>query len=51
MHVLDFFTDFQNTEVSVTLLKSASNTNTLPAISKFLRTNKGITFGGIKFST
>ena len=41
MHVLDLWTEFQNTEVSVTLLKSYSTTEALPAILKNLGTIKG----------
>ena len=41
MHVLDLWTEFQNTEVSVTLLKSYSTTEALPAILKILGTIKG----------
>ena len=36
MHVLYFLTELQNTEVSVTLLKSDWTTDTLLAISKIL---------------
>ena len=34
MHVLEFLTDWQNTEVSVTLLKSDCTTDALTAILK-----------------
>ena len=50
MHVLDFLTVLQNAEVFVTLLKSDSTTDALPAIFKILGTNKGNTCGGIVFS-
>ena len=47
---LSFFsTELQNIEVSLTLLKCDSTTDALPAILKFLRTNKGNTCGGISF--
>ena len=36
-----FSTELQNAEVSLTLLKCDSTTDALPAILKFLRTNKG----------
>ena len=36
MHVLDFLTESQNTEVSVTLLKSGCTTDALTVISKIL---------------
>ena len=36
MHVLDFSTELQNAEVSLTLIKSDSTTDALPAILKFL---------------
>ena len=49
MHVLDFLTDWQNTEVSVTLLKSDCTTDALTAISKILGVYKGNTCGGISF--
>ena len=39
-HTMDFLTEFQNTEVSVTLLKSDSTTDTLTAIFIILETNK-----------
>ena len=41
MYVLDFSTELKNAEFSLTLLKSDSTTDALPAILKFLRTNKG----------
>ena len=40
MHVLNFSTELQNAEVSVTLLKSSSTTDALSAILKILGTNK-----------
>ena len=55
MHMLGFSTELQNAEVSLILLKSDSTTDALPAILKFLRTNKetlvmesvfGIVIGG-----
>ena len=50
MHVLDFFlTELQNIKVSLTLLKCDPDTDALPTILKFLRTNKGNTCGGISF--
>ena len=42
MHVLDFSTELQNPEVSVTLLKSDSTTDALQAILKFLKKTKEI---------
>ena len=42
MHVLDFSTELQNSEVSVTLLKSDSSTDALSAILKFFRTKETI---------
>ena len=47
MHVLDFLTELQNTEVSVTLLKSDCTTDALTAISKILGAYKGNTSGGV----
>ena len=44
-----FSTELQNAEVSLTLLKFDSTTDALPAILKFLRTNKGNFCGGISF--
>ena len=41
MYVLDFSRELKNAEFSLTLLKSDSTTDVLPAILKFLRTNKG----------
>ena len=41
MYVLDFSIELKNAEFSLTLLKSDSTTDALPAILKFLRTNKG----------
>ena len=49
MHVLDFLTELQNTEVSVTLLKSDCTTDALTAISKILGAYKGNTCGGASF--
>ena len=49
MHVLDFLTELQNTEVSVTLLKGDSTTDALTAISKILGVYKGNTCGGVRF--
>ena len=55
MQVLAFSTELENAEVSVTLLKSDSNTDALPAILKIPGTNKetlevksvfGIVIGG-----
>ena len=43
MHVLDFLAESQNTEVSVTLLKSDWTTDALTAISKILGAYKGNT--------
>ena len=40
MHVLDFLTELQNTEVSVILLESDCNTDALTAILKILRAYK-----------
>ena len=50
MHVLDFLTELQNTEVSVTLLKSDCITDALTAISKILGAYKGHTCGGSVFT-
>ena len=49
MHVLDFFTESQNTEASVTLLKSDWTTDALTAIFKILGACKGNTYGGVSF--
>ena len=49
MYVLDFSTELQNAEVSVTLLKSDSTTDAVPAILKVLGTNKGNTCSGVSF--
>ena len=42
MHVLDFLTELQNPQVSVTLLKSDSTTDALQAILKFSKQTKEI---------
>ena len=42
MHVLDFSTELQNPEVSVTLLKSDSITDTLQPILTFSKQTKEI---------
>ena len=44
MHVLDFLTELQNTEV-----QSDSTTDALTAISKILGAYKESTCGGVKF--
>ena len=49
MLVLDFSTELQNVEVLVTLLKTDSTSDALPAILKIIRTNKGNTYGGVSF--
>ena len=49
MHMLDFLTELQNTEVSVTLLKSDCTTDALTAILKILGAYKGNTYGGVSF--
>ena len=49
MHVLDFLTELEKAEVSVTLLKSDLTTEGVPAIFKFLKTNKGSTCDGVSF--
>ena len=49
MHVLDFLTESQNTEVSVTLLESGSTTDALTAISKILGAYKGNTYSRVSF--
>ena len=49
MHVLDFLTELQNTEVSVTLLKSDCTTGALTAVSKILGAYKGTTCGVVSF--
>ena len=48
MHMLDFSTELQNTEVSVALL-SDTIADALPTNLKILRTNKGNTFSGVSF--
>ena len=47
MHLLEFLTESQNTEVFVTLLKSDCTTDALTVISKILGAYKGNTCGGI----
>ena len=49
MPVLDFSTELENAEASVTLLKNDSNTYALRAIFKVLGTNKGNTCGEVSF--
>ena len=49
MHLLDFLIELQNTEVSVTLLKSDCTTDALTVISKILRAYKGNICGGLSF--
>ena len=49
MHLLEFLTELQNTEVFFTLLKSDCTTDALTAISKILGAYKGNTCGGIRF--
>ena len=49
MQVLDFLTELQNTQVSVTLLKSNYTTDALTAISKILRAYNRNTCGGVSF--
>ena len=49
MHVLDFLTELQNTEVSVTLIKSDCTTDALTAISEILGAYKGNTCDGVSF--
>ena len=49
MHLLDFLTESQNTEVSVTLLKSDCIIDALTAISKILGAYTGNTCGKISF--
>ena len=49
MHVIDFLTESQNKEVSVTLLKSDCTTDALTAVSKILGTYKGNTCSGVNF--
>ena len=49
MHVLDFLTELQNTEVSVTLLKDHCTTDALATISKILGAYKGKTCCGVSF--
>ena len=46
---VDFSIELKNADVSVTLLKSDSTRDALPAILKFLGTNKGNTRGGVCF--
>ena len=50
MHVLDFLTELQYTQVSVTLLKSDCTTDALTAISKILRACSGNTCGESVFN-
>ena len=47
MHVIDFLTESQNKEVSVTLLKSDCTTDALTAILKVLGAYKGNTCDGV----
>ena len=47
--VLDFLTELQNTEVSVTLTKSDCTTDALTAILEILGAYKGNTCGGVSF--
>ena len=49
MPVLDFSTELENAEASVTLLKNDSNTYALRAIFKVFETNKGNTCGEVSF--
>ena len=49
MHVLDFLTESQNTEVSITLIQSDSTKDALTAISKILGAYKESTCDGVKF--
>ena len=49
MHVLDFLTELQNTEVSFTLLKTDCTTDALTTISKILGAYTGNTCGGVTF--
>ena len=46
---MDFSTEFQNKEVSVTLPKSDSTTDAVTAIFTILGTNKGNICGGVSF--
>ena len=47
MHVLDFLTELQTTEVSATLLKSNYTIDVFTAISKILGAYKGNTCGAV----
>ena len=49
MHLLDFLTDSQNIEVSVTLRKSDCTTDALTVISKIVGACKENTCGGVSF--
>ena len=49
MHLLEFLTELQNTEVFFTLLKSDCTTDALTAISKILGAYKGNTCDGVSF--
>ena len=49
MRVIDFLTESQNTEVSVTLLIKECTTDALTAILKILGAYKGNTCGGVSF--
>ena len=47
--MLDFLTELQNTEASVTFLKSDPTTDAFKAISKILGAIKGNTSDGVSF--
>ena len=49
MHVLNFWTELQNAEVSIISLKSGSIAEALPAILKILGANKGNIYRGVSF--
>ena len=49
MHVQDFLTESENTEVSVTLLENDWTTDAVTAISKILGACKENTCSGVKF--
>ena len=49
MHVLNFWTELQNAEVSIISLKSGFTAEALPAILKILGTNKVKIYRGVSF--
>ena len=50
MNVLEFLTELQNTEIyPVTLIRSDSNTDAFPVISKVIGTLIGNVYSGVSF--